>query len=189
MLERRMTQQHVGQLLGLTRRRHDLQPLLSAVTAPGRVHFCSTEKEVKIGIYVFHQGQSENGELWYSYFDFATSTWKPDAFLPNVGMSFSPSAVAYPGGVLRVFHHGRSQNGQLWFSPFNGENWEQDTFMPNVGITGSPSAVVFQGATYVFHLGLTSIGHELYQIWYSVFDGTKWEPDMQVPNIGNDIES
>jgi hypothetical protein len=85
----------------------------SAVVYPGR------------GIYVFHQGianysgpfdradrrtsdarreraaslrpdsELEDGQLWYSFFDGTNSTWQPDTLVPNVGISFGPSAVIF----------------------------------------------------------------------------------------------
>jgi hypothetical protein len=134
-----------------------------------------------MGIYVFHQGAYENGQLWYSYFD--GSTWQPDKQVQGVTMSYSPSAVALPSpaGAFSVFHQGGGENGQLWYSYFDGTNWQPDKQVQNVGMSGSPSAVVVPGdGIYVFHQGFEQDGN----IWYSHFhfDGSTWDPDKQVPN-------
>jgi hypothetical protein len=101
-----------------------------------------TEQEVEMAkLYVFHQGEGENGQLWYSVFD--GTNWSGDRYLPNIGMSQSPSAVAWAGGIT-VFHQGFADNGSLWYtySP-DGANWGEDTLVQNVGMTASPSAVVY----------------------------------------------
>ena len=92
-------------------------------------------------LYVFHQGEGENGQLWYSVFD--GTNWSGDRYLPHIGMSQSPSAVAWAGGIT-VFHQGFVDNGSLWYtySP-DGANWGEDTLVQNVGMTASPSAVVY----------------------------------------------
>jgi hypothetical protein len=129
-------------------------------------------------LYVFHQGESENGQLWYSVFDGAN--WSGDKYLPNIGVSQSPSAVAWAGGIT-VFHQGANDNGQLWYtySP-DGTHWGGDTYVPNVGLSGSPSAVVYKGKLYVFHQGVQDSA----DLWYSIFDGTSWSGDRPVPNVG-----
>jgi hypothetical protein len=58
---------------------------------------------IKMGIYVFHQGLGENGQLWCTYSADGTN-WGPDTQVPNVGMEDSPGAVVLPGGGLPVFH-------------------------------------------------------------------------------------
>jgi hypothetical protein len=138
-----------------------------------------TEQEVKMAnLYVFHQGERENGQLWYSVFD--GTNWSGDNYLPNIGISQSPSAVAWAGGIT-VFHQGANENGQLWYtySP-DGTHWGGDTYVPNVGLSGSPSAVVYEGKLYVFHQGEKDSA----DLWYSVFDGTNWSGDRPVPNVG-----
>ena len=93
-------------------------------------------------LYVFHQGFGGNGQLWYSSFDGAN--WTTDAQVPILGMSQSPSAVPWAGGIT-VFHQGPS-DGQLWYtySP-DGTKWDGDTLVQNLGISESPSAVVYNG--------------------------------------------
>ena len=133
-----------------------------------------------MGIYVFHQGANENGQLWHSYFDFTNSTWQPDTQLKNVGMSFAPSAVALPSpaGAIAVFHQGANENGQLWYSYFDGTTWQPDKQVQNVGMSFSPSAVVIPGdGIYVFHQGYQQDG----RLWYSHFhfNNSTWDPDKK----------
>jgi len=98
-------------------------------------------KEVKMGIYVFHQGAYENGQLWYSYFD--GTTWQQDKQVQNVGMSFSPSAVVWRN-MIHVFHQGLEQNGELWYSYHDGQNWQPDQPVPGVSI-GNPADYASEG--------------------------------------------
>ena len=91
-------------------------------------------------LYVFHQGQQNDGQLWWSSFDGAN--WSGEREIPNLGISDSPSAIGWAGGIT-VFHQGFGDDGQLWYtySP-NGAIWGEDTPVQNVGISGSPSCVV-----------------------------------------------
>ena len=123
------------------------------------------------GLYLFHQGSENDGQLWHTLFD--QEKWYQDAQLPNVGITDGPSAVAYDS-KLYVVHQG---NGDLWYSAFDGKTWQPDTNVPNVGVKGSPSAVVFQKNLYVFHQGNGDL-------WYTVFDGNTWQEDTNVPNVG-----
>src|SRR5271165_3708483 len=128
-------------------------------------------------LYVFHQGFGGNGQLWYSSFDGAN--WREDTQVPILGMSESPSAVPWAGGIT-VFHQGPG-DGQLWYTySSDGTNWGGDTLVQNLGISESPSAVVYNGNLYVFHQGSGDNG----QLWYSVFDGTNWSEDTLITNVG-----
>jgi hypothetical protein len=131
------------------------------------------------GIYAFHQGAGNSGQLWYSVYDpEATPPWQPDQQIANVGMSESPSAVAF-NGQFYVLHQGAGNSGQLWYSVLD-QSWQADQYVSNVGMSGSPSAVVFNGQLYVFHQG----AGDSTQLWYSVFDGTNWQQDQYVANVG-----
>jgi chitinase len=90
-------------------------------------------------LYVFHQGEENDGQLWYSSND--GTNWTADTQVQNLGMSGSPSAVLWAGGIS-VFHQGLGNNGSLWYSYFDGTNWYPDTLVPNLGLSGSPSCVV-----------------------------------------------
>jgi hypothetical protein len=136
-------------------------------------------------LYVFHQGSSNNGQLWYLYSKddiFDGTNWDNDTQIQNIGMTDSPSAVVYDG-KLYVFHQGSNNNGQLWYT-FSSDgilgNWGADTLVPNVGMTGAPSAVVDGSYLIVFHQGYNSNG----QLWHVTFDGTNWGQDTQIPNVG-----
>jgi len=84
---------------------------------------------------------SDDGQLWYTVFD--GTNWPADRQIQPLGMSGSPSAVAWAGGIT-VFHQGANNNGQLWYtySP-DGANWGTDTQVPVRALSGSPSAVIF----------------------------------------------
>jgi len=129
-------------------------------------------------LYVFHQGEDNDGQLWYSSNN--NINWTADTQVQNVGMSGSPSAVLWADGIS-VFHQGGENTpGSLWYDYFDGTKWYGDTLVPNLGMSGSPSAVVYDGLLYVFHQGFGNNG----QLWYSSNDGTNWAPDTQVQNLG-----
>ena len=139
-------------------------------------------------LYVFHQGQNNEGYLWFSAFD--GTHWSTDYAITNakgagwVGMTAAPSAFVGDGSIF-VFHQGYAENGQLWYT-YTGDllSWERDTQVQNVGMSGSPSVVFYKrstgyGFTYVFHQGGGNNG----QLWYTVFDANGWEPDTQIQNL------
>ena len=45
-------------------------------------------------LYVFHQGQMNDGQLWYTY-SFSGANWGPDTQLPDILLGESPSAVVF----------------------------------------------------------------------------------------------
>jgi hypothetical protein len=130
-------------------------------------------------LYVFHQGlnsptQSTSGRLRYSYYDGAN--WSADTQIRNLGMSGSPSAVPWLGGIT-VFHQGFAGRGELWYtySP-DGINWgttQTDAQVMGVGMSGSPSAVVYNGLLYVFHQEYGESGRLL----YTFYDGANWSAE------------
>jgi hypothetical protein len=136
-------------------------------------------------LYVFHMRQESDQQLWYTVFD--GTNWAPDTQVPNLGVSFSPSAVAWNGGIA-VFHQGQDADQQLWYtlSP-DGTNWAPDTQISNPGgvarMTDSPSAVVIENVyLFAFHQGQQADQ----QLWYSVWSlgHDQWVQDRQVPNLG-----
>src|SRR5215472_14042142 len=61
-------------------------------------------KEIKMAnLYVFHQGSGDNGQLWY--FSFDGTKWYDDRQVEHVGMTDSPSAIPWAGGIS-VFTRG-----------------------------------------------------------------------------------
>ena len=87
---------------------------------------------------------SGDGQLWYSVFD--GTNWATDTLIPNLGMSESPSAALWKGGIS-VFHQGSNNNGQLWYTfSSDGKNWgnpKTDAQVLGRIISASPSCVVF----------------------------------------------
>ena len=87
--------------------------------------------------------ESNLGDGHLSYSVFNGTNWSADRQIQPLGMSGSPSAVLWAGGIT-VFHEGIDNNGQLWYTySADGENWGPDTRVPNVGMSESPSAIVF----------------------------------------------
>jgi chitinase len=95
-------------------------------------------------LFVFYQGEGDSGGLWYTVSSDSIN-WTQHGPVPNLGMSGSPSAVLWQGGI-EVFFQGVNNDGQLWrtFSA-DGNNWgttQTNVQVPGVGISGSPSCVV-----------------------------------------------
>jgi hypothetical protein len=142
-------------------------------------------------LYVFHQGYQEgftrtqNGQLGWSYYDGAA--WSADNTFQNLGMTGSPSAVPWLGGIC-VLHQGYADSGQLWYNySSDGQQWGGDTpwGQPNfpvqdLGMSESPSAVVYNNLLYVFHQGYGDNG----QLWYTYYDGATWSADTPIPGVG-----
>jgi hypothetical protein len=149
------------------------------------------------GIYVFHQGYEQDGNIWYSHFHFSNSTWDPDKQVPNVRIGgqpngyAGPSAIAFPDGRISVYHQGdidpRFMVGNNVLFHFDDLTSGNDMEVPNgARLTKSPSAVVLPapaGAFSVFHNGSDEGGSTL-DLWYSYFDGTNWQAETQVKNVG-----
>jgi hypothetical protein len=96
-------------------------------------------------LYVFHQGGpgglgDGDGQLHYAVFN--GTNWSADIPL-DIGMSFTPSAVAWARGIS-VFHHGPNHDGTLSyvFSP-DGQHWGGDTLVPVLALGRSPGCVVY----------------------------------------------
>jgi len=107
---------------------------------------------------VFHQGFRQDGQLWTTWTKDGVNWASEQQPVPNVGMSFSPSAVAF-NNKLYVFHPGSHESGELWYTVADGTSWSQDQLIlaNNLGLadtTGpmsqSPSAVVWNNVLYVF---------------------------------------
>ncbi|MBV8092394.1 MAG: hypothetical protein JO110_04005 [Acetobacteraceae bacterium] len=73
-------------------------------------------------LFVFYQGKGDSGGLWYTVSGDSIN-WNQHPPVPNLGMSGSPSAVLWQGGI-QVFFQGANNDGQLWrtFSS-DGNNW------------------------------------------------------------------
>jgi hypothetical protein len=139
-------------------------------------------------LYCFHQGISNNGQLWYNVSSDGIH-WEGDRQAPNTSMSASPGAVVF-NSKLYCFHQGGGDSGQLWYnvSP-DGAAWEGDRQVPNVGMSAGPSAVVFSYTDanqqvitnlYCFYQGSGNKG----ELWYSTSsDGVTWSAAQQVSSM------
>jgi hypothetical protein len=111
----------------------------------------------------------------------------------------SPSAVEY-GGKIYAFAQsatgsglddsGNEQqpffpNGKLLYEVYDGVTWGANT-VGDVMMSQSPSAVIWNGRIHVFYQGVdiggSASGNGTLHFMY--FDGTNWQPDQQVPNVG-----
>ena len=143
-------------------------------------------------LYAFHQGGYQDGQLWYSTY-VPGSGWQPDALTSlqranGLSMYGSPSAVEY-GGNLYAFTQSAADNdsdSQLLYQAYNGVTWGANT-VQGVMISQSPSAVIWNGRLHVFYQGPnpdSSSAEGDGTPHFTYFDGTNWQPDQQVPNVG-----
>jgi hypothetical protein len=128
-------------------------------------------------LYVFHQGNNNDGTLWYNRLD-KQGNWAGDKRVPNTEMSSGPSVVLF-NNSLYIFHQGGRNDRTLWYNVLDSNgNLAGDKIVPNTNMSGSPSAVVFQNKLYVFHQGNINDG----TLWYNTLgpDGKTWQGDTKV---------
>ena len=137
-------------------------------------------------IYCFHQGNGNNGELWYNVFDGTDGTdgvdgigWAGDVRVSRTGMSSGPSATVYNNKIY-CFHQGLGKNTELWYNVFDGKRWTGDIRVSNINMCSGPSVIVYKNKIYCFYHGRGKNG----QLWYNVFDGTSWAGEKRVSNTG-----
>jgi hypothetical protein len=150
------------------------------------------KKEIKMPfVYVFHQGERDNGQLWFSVGTPSTNVWEQDAnFGEQVQLSASPSAVVY-NGQLCVFYRQGGDGSFPVVTYWDQGYWYENRSFSNALISESPSAVVYNGLLYVFHQGYGPAPGSVFtgdeQLWYTVSEGgpgANWVPDQQVMNVG-----
>jgi len=90
-------------------------------------------------LYVFHQGEENDGQLWYSSNN--NINWTTDTQVQNVGMSGSPPAVLWADGISVFHQRGENNAGSLWYDYFDGTNWYGDTLVGSRCRQPQPPAV------------------------------------------------
>lgn len=129
-------------------------------------------------LYCFHQGDNNNGQLWYSVL--VNGNWQRDTQVVGVTMSGGPSAVVYQD-QLYCFYQGANNNGQLCYSILgkDGITW-QHFKVPGKKMWGDPSVVVYQGKLYCFYQGRDDINN--------TGDGKLWYTDIWWPLSNRNLE-
>lgn len=128
-------------------------------------------------IYVFHQGQSNTGDLWYNVFN--GTAWAGDTEVSGGAvMSNSPSGVAV-GTQLYVFYEGLNENEQLWYNVMSASGtWAGQTQVVPWSSDSSPCLVCYNNVQYCF---FETNG----QLCYCINSGGTdfWTTQMLVPGV------
>jgi hypothetical protein len=124
-------------------------------------------------LYLFHQGKSDSGGLWYNAFD--GGSWAGDKSVDNVGISASPSAVVGDDGRLYVIHQGNLNTGQLWSTSADTNlNFSGDRRASNTVMSAGPGAIVQgDGSILCLHQGGSNSG----QLWWNTLSQGSWTGD------------
>ncbi|AFZ05556.1 glycoside hydrolase family 18 [Oscillatoria nigro-viridis PCC 7112] len=151
-------------------------------------------------LFCVHEGQGEDGYLWYCTFDFKRNEWSQD-----IKLSFGtggPPAVAVYDNKLFCVHEGQGEDGYLWYCTFDFKRneWSQDIRL-NVGVGSrrhnNPSAAlaVYREKLFCVHEGRGEDG----LLWGCTFDkntqtwsedswlvsGGKWPWDPKPGTVGS----
>ncbi|MEG4517225.1 MULTISPECIES: glycosyl hydrolase family 18 protein [unclassified Microcoleus] len=151
-------------------------------------------------LFCVHEGQREDGYLWYCTFDFKRNEWSQD-----IKLSFGtggPPAVAVYDNKLFCVHEGQGEDGYLWYCTFDFKRneWSQDIRL-NVGVGSrrhnNPSAAlaVYREKLFCVHEGRGEDG----LLWGCTFDkntqtwsedsklssGGKWPWDLKAGTFGS----
>jgi len=92
-------------------------------------------------IYVFHEGNDDNTQLWYN--TYSGSTWAGDQWVDGATIGGGLSAIVI-GTKVWIFHQGwdgSEPNGELYFITFDGTSWSDDTAIQADVINADPDSV------------------------------------------------
>lgn len=127
-------------------------------------------------VYCFHQGGSNNGELWFNTYD--GMEWSGDTRVANTTIFGSP-AVAEFQGKLYCFYQASENDYNVNYKTFDGTQWSIPSIVPNTKSSGT-CLVIYDGILYCIHQGHSNNS----SLWYNTFDGNSWSGDVQVANTG-----
>lgn len=130
-------------------------------------------------LFCFYSGGQGGNMLLYNVFN--GESWLGEKQVPLTNTSQAPSAVMYEG-LLYCFHQGNLNNGELWYNVFDGTNWLGDQQIPTSVLSSGPSACVYEGRLYCFYPGTYGQDVDGNALLYTVFDGTGWSAEAQVPS-------
>lgn len=127
-------------------------------------------------VYCFHQGHSNNGQLWFNIYD--GTQWLGDTNVSGISVFGSP-AVAVFDGKIYCFYQASETDYKLNYIIYDGSSWSSPAIVPNTLSSGA-GLVVYNNLLYCFHQGHSNNG----SLWFNVFDGSAWAGDVHVANTG-----
>lgn len=141
-------------------------------------------------IYIFHQGRSEDGELWYSIWNPSQGGggWSQDKNVPNIGMSYSPCPVVWDNNIY-VFVSGSGYSSQMWYtwSSDGGSSWQGNVPANGVNMSYAPAAVVYtvngSQTLYIFYQGGSNDGALWYVTSTNPSNSQGWSSPIKIPGV------
>jgi chitinase len=129
-------------------------------------------------IYMFHAGQGDSGDLWFTSFD--GNSWTKDQRAPGILLSASPAVEMY-NGLIWILHQGFGNSGWVWAVPFDGENFMTDALIPDsnlaYGCSQGVSVCQFEGNLVVAHEGRK----DDIRLWRSFNECSKPRVNKEIP--------
>ncbi len=125
-------------------------------------------------VYMTHLSSNSGAtQVWYSRFDPATQTWRPDSQLPYQSAG-TPTIQAFGS---RLYIIGVTPGtSQLWWATMDAtEGFTASSLLPFMFSATPPSLAVLNNRLYMVHrAGVTT------SMVLNSFDGTSWGPDLTI---------
>ena len=157
---------------------------------------CGVALAVHAGkLFMAWKGMGNDQDIWFSYYD--GTNWKPqvralDTNNYSLSTTHRPALASYKN-ILYLFCKGSNNDTSIWSSTlqlnnsdFNLSKWAiatrvtyLDGVQKYVGTSHSPAVAVFNNLLGMAWKGI--VGDD--RIFYSVFDGTKWVPQIPIPCV------
>jgi len=160
---------------------------------------CGVALAVHAGkLFMAWKGMGNDQDIWFSYYD--GTNWKPqvralDTNNYSLSTTHRPALASYKN-ILYLFCKGSNNNTSIWCSTlqlnnsdFNLSKWTiatpasylDEKIQKPVGIctSHSPAVAVYNNLLGMAWKGI--VGDD--RIFYSVYDGTKWVPQIPIPGV------
>ncbi|MFA6606361.1 MAG: hypothetical protein WCS75_05120 [Sphingomonas sp.] len=118
-------------------------------------------------IWVFHHGQNNNNELWYSVYGASGSSWSSDIKVDGCSISSSPRPVIYDGSLYVYYLVDTAYPDPLridYMNFFESEWSGPTTVSVTPTVACEPTVIEKDGQVYLFYFG----GPANTDLWYNV---------------------
>ncbi|WP_147444615.1 hypothetical protein [Corallococcus sp. CA053C] len=114
-------------------------------------------------LYVFHQGGSVDGQLWYNVLDTA-GNWAGDKQITSVSMSNVPGATVV-NGILYVLYEGGGNDDMFYYvSSSDGSTWSTPLWVKGTALSVAPSLAVLNSQLICMMQGPGTDGQLFYAL-------------------------
>ncbi|WP_147445011.1 glycoside hydrolase [Corallococcus sp. CA053C] len=103
-------------------------------------------------LYVFHQGGSTDGQLWYNVLDTA-GNWAGDKQITSVSMSNVPGATVVDGILYVLYEGGGNDDLFYYISSSDGSTWSTPIWVKGTALSVAPSLAVLNSQLYCMMQG------------------------------------